>query len=168
MKMNFKLKIAGFAVLFAVLTSLFAAFSPSKSSVRTFDQPDGPLTVVYGMDGREDQIYKPWTLDTLTTTEADTLNLGYQLASPYQYMYQFKVIKISGTPNLKIVLDGRNSMANSDWLGMDSLTISGADSVRTYFGLKGTNTYNLQHRLRLVGTTGVNEYTITGLLKKTN
>lgn len=166
--MNLKYKITAISVLFALSASMFVAFNAAKETVKTFDLPDGQSTVVYNMDGKEDQIYKTWTLDTLTTTEADTLNLGYQLASPYQYMYQFKVIKLSGTPNLKIVLDGRNTMANSDWLGMDSLTISGADSVRTYFGLKGTNTYNLQHRLRLVGTTGVNEYTITGLLKKTN
>ena len=166
--MNFKLKIVAFAVMVAVCAALFAAFSPTTETVRTFDMPDGQSTVVMGMDGREDQIYKVWTHDTLTTTENDTLALGFQLASPYQYSYQIKCEKISATPSLKVVLDQRNTMSNTDWLGVDSLSISGADSVRTYFAIKGANTWGLQHRLRLMGTTGVNQYDISALLKKTN
>lgn len=149
----------------AALAIAFPSFRSSKTVV--FDDPDGTSAVTYDPQGREDQIYKAWTLDTLTTTEADTLNLGYTLASPYQFSYQIKCIKISGTPSLKVVLDQRNSLGNTDWIGSDSVSISGADSVRTYFALRGANTYGLQHRLRLVGTSGINEYTITGLLKKT-
>lgn len=166
--MKFKFQIVALSVFVATCAALFAAFAPTTQAVRTFDTPDGQSTVVFGMDGKEDQIYKVWTHDTLTTTENDTLALGYQLASPYQYSYQIKCVKISGTPSLKVVLDSRNTMVNTDWLGVDSISISGADSVRTYFGIRGANTYGLQHRLRLMGTTGTNQYDISALLKKTN
>ena len=97
-------------VAFAVA---FPSFRASKTVV--FDDMDGTSAVTYDPQGREDQIYKAWTLDTLTTTEADTLALGYTLASPYQFSYQIKCIKISGTPSLKVVSDQRNSLSNTDW-----------------------------------------------------
>lgn len=153
------------AILIASFAAVFPAFKTSKTV--TVEAADGQAQVVYDPQGREDQIYKAWTLDTLTTTEKDTLALGFNLASPYQFSYQIYCKKLSGTPNLKIVLDQRNSLTNTDWVGSDSISISGADSVRTYFAIRGTNAYGLQHRLRLVGTTGTNQYRITGLLKKT-
>jgi hypothetical protein len=150
------------AILIACAAAIFAAFNTSET--RTMTDTDG---IAYTIAGKEDVITKAWTLDTLTTTEKDTLTLGFTLASPYQYCYQLWVKKISGTPSLKVVLDQRNSLTNTDWLGCDSLTISGADSTRTFFALKGANVWGLQHRLRLVGTSGTNRYRITGLLKKT-
>lgn len=164
--MNLKLKIAGFAVIVALISAMFAAFSPMERQKEYIDN-DGKLTVYFDGSGRENTITKVFTHDTLTTTEADTLNLGYILASPYQYSYQLKVQKITGTPNLKAVLDQRNSLSNTDWMGIDSVSISGADSTRTYFLLEGANTWGIQQRLRLVGTTGENQYDITALLKKT-
>lgn len=160
-----KIQAVWLAIVIASIAVLFSAFDRSETVTTTSE--DGQMTVVYDPQGREDQIYKAWTVDTLTTTEKDTLALGYTMASPYQYCYQIYCKKLSGTPNLKIVLDQRNSMGNTDWLGVDSISVSGADSVRTYFAIKGANTWGLQHRLRLVGTTGVNRYRITGLLKKT-
>jgi len=155
--------IAFLAVI--MLVTLFLSFRESKTV--TLDAPDGQAAATFDPQGKEDQIYKAWTVDTLTTTEKDTLALGFNLASPYQFSYQIYCKKLSGTPNLKIVLDQRNSLTNTDWVGSDSISISGADSIRTYFAIRGTNSYGLQHRLRLVGTTGVNRYRITGLLKKT-
>lgn len=157
-----KIQAVWVGVLIATAAALFAAFGTSDT--KTITDIDGQEVSVWGKD---DAIYKAWTVDTLTTTEKDTLSLGFQLASPYQFSYQVYCKKLSGTPNLKIVLDQRNSLSNTDWVGSDSITISGADSIRTYFALRGTNSYGLQHRLRLVGTTGVNRYRITGLLKKT-
>lgn len=157
-----KIQAVWIGILIASAAALFAAFGTSEK--RTVTDIDGQTYEVWG---REDQIYKAWTVDTLTTTEKDTLALGYTLSSPYQFSYQIYCKKLSGTPNLKIVLDQRNSMTNTDWLGVDSISVAGADSIRTYFAIRGTNTYGLQHRLRLVGTTGVNRYRITGLLKKT-
>lgn len=162
MKFN-KIQAIWAAFCFAAFAAVFFAFSPSGT--RTETDADGQT---YNVFGKEDVITKAWTLDTLTTTEEDTLALGFLLASPYQYSYQIKCSKISGTPSLKVVLDQRNSLSNTDWLGCDSLTISGADSTRQYFALKGANVWGLQHRLRLVGTSGVNQYVVTGLLKKTN
>lgn len=152
------------AVVVASLAVFFSAFNASE--VRTTEAPDG-ITTAYGAAGKEDVITKTFTHDTLTTTEIDTLNLGYSLQSPYQYSYQMNIAKVSGTPSLKVVLDTRNSFSNSDWMGIDSVSASGADSTKTYFLLTGDNTFGLQHRLRLVGTTGVNQYDITALLKKT-
>lgn len=160
-----KIQAMWVAILIASFAAVFPAFKTSKTV--TIETPDGQAQVVYDPHGREDQIYKAWTLDTLTTTEKDTLALGFNLASPYQFSYQIYCRKLSGTPSLKVVLDQRNSLTNTDWVGSDSISISGADSVRTYFAIRGTNAYGLQHRLRLVGTTGVNQYRITGLLKKT-
>lgn len=165
--MKLKYKIMGLSVLIAVLASIFAAFSPSGTNERHYTDSDGELTVFSAPYGVEDVIVKTFTHDTLTTTEIDTLNLGYILQSPYQYSYQMKVQKISGTPSLKVVLDQRNNLGNSDWMGIDSVAISGADSTRTYFLMEGPYTYGIQHRLRLVGTSGENQYDITALLKKT-
>lgn len=159
--------IWGASVLVLIVVAFVNGVSGTKNTVRETYENDGVLRVEYDFAGREDVITKVWTHDTLTTTENDTLTLGYTLASPYQYSYQLKVAKISGTPSLKVVLDNRNSLSNSDWVGVDSISISGADSTRTYFLINGANTWGLQHRLRLVGTTGVNQYDITGLLKKT-
>ena len=155
------------ALIVAIFAALFSSFSHSSTSVQTFEHPDGQATVFYDPMGKEDQIYKVWAHDTLTTTENDTLNLGFTLASPYQYSYQFKVLKISATPSLKLVLEQRNSTSNSDWMHMDSVSVSGADSTKRDFILRGTNTYGLQHRLLLLGTSGVNQYDATALLKPT-
>jgi len=158
-----KIQAVWASICIALIASLFAAFGTSNE--RTITDTDGQQITIAGAD---QTITKAWTVDTLTTTEKDTLNLGFQLASPYQFSYQIYCKKLSGTPSLKIVLDQRNSMSNTDWVGSDSLTISGADSVRTYFAIRGAVAYGLQHRLRLVGTTGVNRYRITGLLKRTD
>lgn len=165
--MKLKFKIMGFAVLIATCAALFSAFNATDEAVKVIEQPDGVLTVKFDPKGREDVIAKVFTHDTITTTQKDTLNLGYILASPYQYSYQLKIAKISGTPSLKVVLDTRNSLSNTDWMAIDSISAAGADSTKTYFILTGANTYGLQHRLRIVGTTGVNQYDFTALLKKT-
>lgn len=169
--MKNKILFAAAAVAFAFAVAVFSAFYGGKNveSVKSYTDADGGnVTVFYtAPTGREDRIVKTWTHDTLTTTEIDTLNLTNILASPYQYSYQMKIAKISGTPSLKVVLDQKNVPANSDWIGIDSVAVSGADSTKTYWLIKGANTWGIQHRLRLVGTTGVNQYDITANLKRT-
>src|SRR5690606_36603500 len=121
--MNFrKIDALWLLVLACCAAFMFNSFRTSKTV--TFDAPDGQAQVVYDPQGREDQIYKAWTVDTLTTTEKDALSLGFNLASPYQFSYQVYCKKLSGTPNLKIVLDQRNSLTNTDWVGSDSICIS--------------------------------------------
>ena len=156
------------ALIVAIFAALFSSFSHSSTSVQTIDEPDGKLILEFAGNGKDPNVYKVWDHDTLTTTENDTLNLGVTLRSPYQYSYQFKVLKISATPSLKLVLEQRNSMSNTDWMHMDSVSVSGADSTKRDFILRGTNTYGLQHRLLLLGTSGVDQYDATALLKKTN
>lgn len=93
-----------------------------------------------------------YALDTLTTAGTYTTVLPYNLSSAYQYQYFLKLRKIGVTPNIKVVLDERNTSNSSLWSAIDSFSMSGADSTKLNFILRGTNTYGAAHRIRYVKT----------------
>jgi len=95
---------------------------------------------------------KVFPLDTLTNAGTYTTAVPWNMSSAYQYQYFFKLRKIGVTPNIKVVLDERNASASSIWSSVDSFSMSGADSTKLNFRLRGTDTYGSFHRIRYVKT----------------
>ena len=93
---------------------------------------------------------KIFALDTLTTAGTTTITVPWNMASPYQYQYFFKMRKIGVTPNVKVVLDERNAANSALWSAIDSVSMVGAESTKLNFRLRGSVTYGSFHRLRFV------------------
>lgn len=101
---------------------------------------------------KSDPLVRQFTRDTLTGTTADTVEIPWTLSSQYQYNYRIFLKKVSGTPNTKIVLDEINKVGSTLWYPIDSVSCSGADSLKYNFVLRGTTVYGVGHRLRFVRT----------------
>lgn len=121
--------------------------TPVKS-VQYTDENDVVNTVWYAGTNQQ----KIFPLDTLTTAGTTTVTVPWNMSSAYQYQYFFKMRKIGVTPNVKIVLDERNAANSSIWSAIDSVSMSGADSTKLNFRLRGTNVYGSFHRIRFVKT----------------
>jgi hypothetical protein len=117
----------------------FSAFdAPQKDDV-SFSSPAKPQQYAF-------------PLDTMSAAGTTYKNVPWNMASPYQYQYFVKLRKISGTPNVKIRLEERNTATSSIWSAIDSVSCSGADSVKLFFRLKGAVTYGASHRIAFVKT----------------
>lgn len=106
-----------------------------------------------GEDGsRATNLQRIYALDTMSAASTTYITPGYNLSSPYQYSYFFKMRKLVGTPNVKIRLEERNTSNSSIWSGIDSVTVGGADSLKLYFRLQGATLYGASHRIAFVKT----------------
>jgi hypothetical protein len=137
----------------ALCTSIAFSFkSPDvapRVAVQYTDENDNTSTVWYAGSAQQ----KKFDLDTLSGgTATTTVTVPWNMSSPYQYQYFFKLRKISGTPNTKIVLDERNAANSAVWSAIDSVSCSGADSLKLNFRLRGSVVYGSYHRLRFVHT----------------
>jgi hypothetical protein len=110
---------------------------------------DGTTSTYYWAGTNQQKIF---ALDTLTAASTTTITVPWNMSSPYQYQYFFKMRKLVGTPNTKIVLDERNAANSAIWSAIDSVSVSGADSTKLNFRLRGATTYGSFHRLRFVKT----------------
>lgn len=156
--------LIAFAALFTAL-----AFDRPASQTYVFEDENGAVTENYFAPPKAYQ--KVFTHDTITNTEKDTLVVPWIMASPYQYSFQFKVAKISGTANnaFKAVLDQANTTSSTYWMAIDSFTRTGADSLRRDWLLKSTNTYGARLRLRLIGAgTAATKYDVSVNIKPPN
>lgn len=114
---------------------------------------DGQGRVVSGAEAfAASNLQRIYALDTLTSAGTTYIELRYNLSSPYQYQYFFKMRKIGVTPNVKIRLEERNCSNSSIWSAIDSVSMSGADSTKLHFRLTGTNVYGAAHRIAFVKT----------------
>ena len=105
------------------------------------------------------------TLDTITNTESDTINLGVNLLSNYAYNYIISRTQLSGTANTTVKLQESNELTGSVWY--DVATASGTGA--TVGIIQGANTYGVRHRILITGTgTQSLSYKLTARLKKTN
>lgn len=105
------------------------------------------------------------TLDTITNTEADTINLGVNLLSNYTYNYIISRTQLSGTANTTVKLQESNELTGSVWY--DVATASGTGA--TVGIIQGANTYGVRHRILITGTgTQSLSYKLTARLKKNN
>ena len=140
-------------LLFCAVVALFSAFNrpeiaEAKQAVQYTDEAGDVNTVWYA--GANQQ--KIFPLDTLTTAGTTTITVPWNMASPYQYQYFFKMRKIGVTPNVKMVLDERNAANSAIWSAIDSVSMSGADSTKLHFRLRGSLAYGSFHRIRFVKT----------------
>ena len=151
--MNHKaLNIASVALLFLIGAALAFSFSTTatryETAVTMEDENGNAYTEMFAGTAMQKII----ALDTLTTAGTTTVSVPWNMSSPYQYQYFFKLRKIGVTPNVKIVLDERNAANSAIWSAIDSVSCSGADSTKLNFRLRGATTYGSFHRLRFVKT----------------
>ena len=138
-------------ILAVACIGLFAFNSPDvapENAVQITGENDAVNTKFYAGVAQQ-RIY---TMDTLTTAGTYTTVLPYNLSSPYQYQYFLKLRKIGVTPNVKVVLDELNCSNSAIWSAIDSFSMSGADSTKLNFRLRGSIVYGAKHRLRYVKT----------------
>lgn len=162
--MKLKFQYTWAFVLFALASIVaFSAFDKPTThytDLTTYEDENGNTVardasgnVVSGSDffaGTNSQ--KIYSLDTMTTAGTTTVNVPWNMASAYQYQYFFKLRKIGVTPNVKVVLDERNAANSSLWSAIDSFSMSGTDSTKLHFRLRGANVYGSFHRIRFVKT----------------
>lgn len=153
--------------------ALFAAASYSsetaESTVRLEDEPGVFNDYVYTPANKP--LQKVLAIDTITNTEKDTLAVPWVLASPYQYSYQFTVVKLTGfnNNNFKAVLDQANTTNSTRWMAVDSFIRSGADSTRRDWLLKSPDLWGAKHRIRIIGASvNLTRYTVEANIKPTN
>lgn len=152
--MKFKfLKYGAFA---AVLLAIVAAFS--------FNRTGGANLVVEDEFGNVKEYFAPpksyqrtYARDTMSAAGNTTVDIPWIMASPYQYNYYIRLRKLQHTPNVKVVLREANATGSTLWSPIDSFTMSGADSTKVHFRLRGTTVYGARHQLLFVktGTTTV-------------
>lgn len=150
---------------------LFFAVAFDRPATQTYLLEDENGKVIENYFAPPKSYQKVYAVDTITNTEKDTLTIPYILASPYQYSYQFKVTKLTGTANnnFKVVLDQANTSASTQWMAIDSFTRTGADSLRRDWLIKGANTWGARHRLRIIGAgTNTTQYYTTYNIKPPN
>lgn len=141
--------------LWAAIVALFivgmAAYSPSIKQDRfvQFEDENGNTTTKAFAGSAQQKIF---ALDTISAAGTTYVSVPWNLSSPYQYQYFFKMRKIGVTPNVKIRLEERNTANSAIWSAIDSVSMSGADSTNLYFRLRGTNTYGAFHRIAFVKT----------------
>lgn len=146
----------GVSLTLFVLICIGLSFAFKKE---TFSEVEKQPVVITDEDGNASTYYwaganqqKIFGMDTLTTAGTTTITVPWNMSSPYQYQYFFKLRKIGVVPNIKIVLDERNAANSAIWSAIDSVSMAGADSTKLHFRLRGTNTYGSFHRLRFVKT----------------
>lgn len=137
--------------LLVVFAVGMAAYTPSLKNDQMVQYTDeNGNTYAQTFAGAAQQ--KIFTLDTMSAAGTTYVSVPWNMSSPYQYQYFFKMRKISGTPNVKIRLEERNCANSAIWSAIDSVSVSGADSTKLHFRLRGTNAYGAFHRIAFVKT----------------
>lgn len=165
--MKLKFEYAWYAILLCSVVA-FAAYSPQTryDEPVVFEDEHGNVTTEF-FGGTNQQ--KVFALDTISAATTTYVSVPWNLSSPYQYQYFFKMRKIGVTPNVKIRLEERNCSNSSIWSAIDSVSMSGADSTKLFFRLRGANTYGAAHRIAFVKTgTGAVARNIEFNVKATN
>jgi hypothetical protein len=141
-----------YTILLCAVVAAFSAFNKPDIAPETavqYTDENGDVTTEWYAGSNQQRILP---LDTLTTAGTTTITVPWNMASPYQYQYFFKMRKIGVTPNVKMVLDERNAANSAIWSAIDSVSMSGADSTKLHFRLRGATTYGSFHRIRFVKT----------------
>jgi hypothetical protein len=128
-------------------------------AVSAFDMPDRAVTYT-DEAGQTVEFYAPMgggeqrslPLDTMSAAGTTYVYVPWNMKSAYQYQYFFKMRKIAGTPNVKIRLEERNNANSAIWSAIDSVSVSGADSTKLFFRLRGGTVYGAFHRIAFVKT----------------
>lgn len=157
------------ALAFMAIASIgiFSAFTGRKAEYKTvtIEDENGKQTFIDFAGSNQQRIY---ALDTISAATTTYITPNWNMSSPYQYQYFFKMRKIGVTPNVKIRLEERNAANSSIWSAIDSVSMSGADSTKLHFRLRGT-AYGSFHRIAFVKTgTGAVARNVELVIKPTN
>lgn len=162
MKPKFQFMWVAVLIAFASAFAFSAFDKPTTTYTSLTDYVDESGNVVtkdaYGnvVSGSEafaaSNLQRIYALDTMSAASTTYITPGYNLSSPYQYSYFFKMRKLVGTPNVKIRLEQRNNSNSSIWSAIDSVSVSGADSTKLFFRLQGSVVYGAAHRIAFVKT----------------
>lgn len=105
--------------------------------------------------------------DTITNANNDTLIVAPTVASAHQYAFQVQTIRLSGTQNIKFVLEQQVAISGGRWMRVDSTTATGVTGTN-YWLMKNANTWGQKYRIIADGTgTQSTAYQVDGLLKPT-
>lgn len=107
---------------------------------------------------------KKWSLDTIANAANDTLALGSNILSNYEWSYHITRTSISGTANIAVTVQASGlTTGNDDWVTVATTSATTATNEI----LSGVSFYGVRHRLIVDGTgTQSTSYKITGVLKK--
>lgn len=107
---------------------------------------------------------KDFTLDTITNAANDTLALGANILSNYEWSYHIIRTNISGTTNIAVAIQASgNTSGDTDWVTVATTSATTATNEI----LSGVSFYGLRHRVIVDGTgTQSSSYKIKAVLKK--
>lgn len=107
---------------------------------------------------------KDFTLDTITNAANDTLALGANILSNYEWSYHIIRTNISGTTNIDVTVQASgNTTGDTDWVTVATTSATTATNEI----LSGVSFYGLRHRIIVDGTgTQSSSYKIKAILKK--
>lgn len=150
------MKFRNISLLWAafVLVLFAGLFAFDKTSVRydtpvQFEDEAGGVETQFFAGSAQQKIY---ALDTMSVASTTYITVPWNMSSPYQYQYFFKMRKLVGTPNVKIRLEERNASNSAIWSAIDSVSVSGADSLKLHFRLRGSIAYGAFQRIAFVKT----------------
>lgn len=137
--------------LIALIASMLAvsSFDVAEKPVQYTDEAGQTVEFAAAMGNAEQKVI---ALDTISSAGTTYVYVPWNMKSAYQYQYFFKMRKIGVTPNVKIRLEERNAAQSAIWSAIDSVSMSGADSTKLHFRLRGTNVYGAFHRIAFVKT----------------
>lgn len=107
---------------------------------------------------------KDFPLDTITNAANDTLELGANILSNYEWSYHIIRTNISGTTNIAVAIQASgNTSGNTDWVTVATTSATTATNEI----LSGVSFYGLRHRVIVDGTgTQSSSCKIKAVLKK--
>lgn len=115
-----------------------------------------------------------FTSDTITNTESDTLTLTPLFLSKWTYQYSFDIDSLSGTPSLTLAIQESNKRSGSQWVTVESGTVSSIGATTNYSFLNGDGTTNpdgmvrgVRQRVIITGVgTNSTKYSVKTTMKK--
>lgn len=107
---------------------------------------------------------KDFTIDTIANAANDTLALGANIVSNYEWSYHIIRTNISGTTNIAVTVQASgNTTGDTDWVTVATTSATTATNEI----LSGVSFYGLRHRVIVDGTgTQSSSYKIKAVLKK--
>lgn len=111
-----------------------------------------------------DAYYRYTISDTITNSEADTIELPVLMLSPWSYNWTVETTQLSGTQALAIVLQESSSISGTDWFQIDTKSTTGSADLDR---MTGALIYGQRQRIIITGSgTQSTKYQIYFIAKK--
>lgn len=151
------------AVLTAIACAALLSFAPEATTAEKHSGNTSTITTI-APNAAPQFFTKKWSLDTIANAANDTLALGSNILSNYEWSYHITRTSISGTANIAVTVQSSGlTTGNDDWVTVATTSATTATNEI----LSGVSFYGVRHRLIVDGTgTQSSSYKITGVLKK--